>query len=97
VSAVKTIIARDWLDEKSEPRKAVRKLASFEQLKVKSKADLPELITTKEAALLLKCHWRTIEEWRKDGALTFIKVMGRYFTTPEFIAHFIEAEIKKNG
>lgn len=57
--------------------------------------NLPKLLNSKHAAVILCRHVKTIEEYRKDGSLRFIKIRGRYFTTAEFIAQFIEAESKK--
>ena len=96
MSAVKTIVSKDWWKQKDE-KKAIKKVSSFETLKVTAKEDLPTLITTKEAAGILRCHHKTVEELRNSGSLQFFKVMGRYFTTPEFIADYLQTEIKKNG
>lgn len=85
---------RDWLtqDPKSDRSRRVHK---FEQMRVTKSEDLPQLMTTKEAAEFLSCHYKTVEEYRKEGALKFLKIRGRYFTTPEYIAEFIEAETRK--
>lgn len=56
---------------------------------------LPTLLTAKEAADFLRRHYKTVEEYRRDGSLRFIKIRGRFFTTPEFIAQFIESESNK--
>lgn len=96
MSAIKTIVSKDWYKQKDE-KKAIKKVSNFESMKVTAKEDLPNLITSKEAADILRCHPKTIEERRNDGTLKFFKVMGRYFTTPEFIADFLQTEIKRNG
>ncbi|NJM09419.1 MAG: helix-turn-helix domain-containing protein [Bdellovibrionaceae bacterium] len=54
--------------------------------------DLPQLMTTKEAAKFLKRHFKYVEELRKEGKLIFRKYGGRYFTTPEFIAQYLETQ-----
>ena len=95
MTAAKTLIAKDW--RKAEPAKTdrSRKIHRFEQMRVTRSEDLPELLTTSEAAKFLCRHPKTIEEYRNDGSLKFIKIRGRYFTTPEFIAEFIDRESKK--
>lgn len=94
MGAKKIEIGKDWFKAGA---KQVRKVNKFEQVSITKSEDLPELMTTKEAAEFLKRHFKTIEEWRKDGQLKFLKVRGRYFTTPEFIADFLENEQKKNA
>lgn len=95
MGAKKITIDKDWF--KSESKASVRKISKFEQVSITKSEDLPELMSAKEAAVFLKRHYKTIEEWRKDGQLKFMKVRGRYFTTPEFIADFLDNEQKKNG
>lgn len=57
--------------------------------------NLPKLLNARDAAQILNRHPKTIDEYRKDGSLRFIKIRGRYFTTAEFIAQFIESESNK--
>ena len=95
MGAVKTI-PKDWRTQNTEGTKAgLRTRASFEAADVTKSEDLPELMTTKEAAKLLRRHPATVKEYRNDGSLRFHKIRGRYFTTPEFIAEFLEMESRK--
>lgn len=94
-AAPKITFDKNWLNEKSKTQSKSRKVHKFEQMRVIKSEDLPQLMTTNEAAEFLKRHPKTVEEYRKDGALRFIKIRGRYFTTPEYIADFIRAESMK--
>ena len=96
MGAPKVTFSKDWWkadSKKSSDR--VRKNHLFQQARVTRSEDLPELMTTKEAAEMLCRHLKTIEEYRNDGSLKFFKIKGRYFTTPEYIAEFIERESRK--
>jgi len=95
MSAVKkVVISKDWLT--ADPKTTrVRKIHKFEQMKVMRSEDLPDLMTTQEAADFLGRHYKTVEEYRKDNSLKFYKIRGRYFTTPEYLTEFIEAENRK--
>lgn len=97
MAAAKTIISKDWFKEDNSKRlsERARKIHKFEQVRVTRSEDLPELMTTQEAAEFLKRHPKTVEEYRNDGTLKFLKMRGRYFTTPEFIAEFITNESHK--
>lgn len=98
MSAAKKIkFSKDWMTQ-SNSKKTVdrsRQIHRFEQMRVTRSEDLPELMTVHEAAEFLGRHFKTVEEYRKEGALKFFKMRGRYFTTPEFLAEFIEAETRK--
>lgn len=98
MNAKKVQIDRSWINQPPKDKQAysnVRKLHKFEHMTVTKSEDLPELLTTKEAAELLRRHPDTIKEYRMDGVLKFIKIKGRYFTTPEYIGDFLEREMKK--
>ena len=95
MGAAKTIISKDWLTQKDKRTDRSRKIHKFEQMRVTKSEDLPELMTTQEACEFLGRHYKTVEEYRKDGSLKFYKIKGRYFTTPEYLAEFIEAETRK--
>lgn len=86
---------KDWLNDNSKVSSRARKVHKFEQMKVTRSEDLPELMTTQQAADLLLRHKKTIEMYRNEGALKFLRVRGRYYTTPEYIADFIETENRK--
>ena len=95
MGAVKKI-PKDWRTQNTTGTKGgLRTRASFEAVEVTRSEDLPQLMTSKQAADLLRRHLKTIEEYRNDGSLKFLKIRGRYFTTPEFIAEFIEVESRK--
>jgi len=97
MAKIKTSIKKDWWKDKPTAGQAMEKVVSFESVSVKSSEDLPELLTPKEVASLLKKHIKTIEQWRNDGRIKFFKIMGRYFTTPSLVAEFLESELKKYG
>lgn len=95
MGAVKKI-PKDWRTQKSETAKGgLKTTVKYQPPEVIRSEDLPELLTTKEAAKILRRHEKTIEEYRNDGSLKFHKIKGRYFTTPEFIAEFLEDESSK--
>jgi len=97
-AAKKVTFSKDWLtavDSKSKRPDHVRQVHKFEQMRVTRSEDLPELMTSLEAAKFLCRHFKTVEEYRKDGLLKFFKVRGRYFTTPEFLAEFLETETRR--
>lgn len=95
-AAKKSLFDKDWF-KSDAPSKIVKKVSAFERAKVTRSEDLPELMTQQEAAAFLKKHIKTIEDWRKAGILRFIKIRGRYFTTPEYLGDFLESEMKRNG
>lgn len=98
MNAKKIQIDKNWLNDEPTSKASksnVRKMHKFEHMTVTRSEDLPELMTTKEAAEFLRKHPKTIEEYRNDGCLKFIKIKGRYFTTPEYIGDFLENEMKK--
>lgn len=51
---------------------------------------LPGLLTREEAAAFLRCHPRTVDNYRKTG-LRAIKVRGRVFFKDADLLHFLEA------
>jgi hypothetical protein len=95
-AARRVVFDNNWLqkDDKKKPSTS-RKLHKFEQMKVTRSEDLPQLMTTHEVAAFLRRHFRTVEEYRKEGLLKFFKIRGRYFSTPEYIADFLELELKR--
>lgn len=95
MGAPKIKFTKDWLSEDSKISERAKRIHKFEQMRVTRSEDLPELMTTIEAAEFLCKHYKTVEEYRKDGSLRFLKIRGRYFTTPEYIAEFIEREQQK--
>lgn len=94
-AAKKITFDKNWINETPKTGNRSRKIHKFEQMRVIKSEDLPQLMTTQEAAEFLKRHPKTIEEYRRDGSLKFIKIRGRYFTTPEYIADFINCESLK--
>jgi len=96
MNARKVQIDKNWLDAPSEKstNSSVRKLHKFEQMTITKSEDLPDLMTPKEAGEFLRRCKSTIREYRLNGDLKFIKIKGRYFTTPEYIADFLEREMK---
>lgn len=89
-------IPKDWRTQKTENTRAgLKTTVKYQPPEVIKSEDLPELITIKEAAGLLRRHPKTIEEYKNDGSLKFMRLKGRYFTTPEWIAEFLEEESAK--
>lgn len=89
-------IAKDWrTHDVSKTKTGLRTHTQFRNLEVTKSEDLPKLMTSREAAELLRRHVKTIEEYRKDGRLKFVKLGGRFFTTAEYIAEFLETESAK--
>lgn len=79
---------KDWWTK--GPKKIVSHVVKVEQIKATKSEDLPELLDTKEAAVFMRKHYKTVEELRHKKKLKFLKMGGRYFTTPEFIAMYLE-------
>jgi hypothetical protein len=99
-AAKKIIIDKNWMNEKPKSAPRSRQVARFEQVRIVRVDELPELISVKKAAAILGRHRKTVEEYRKDyeangQGLKFIKVRGRYFTTPEWIHDFLMRESLK--
>lgn len=86
---------KGWINEKSGSVSRARKIAKFEQVRIVRADELPEMLSTKDAARILKRHYKTIEEYRKDGSLRFEKTKGRFYTIPEWIHDFLVKESLK--
>ncbi len=97
MSEKKPKFSKEWWKKDAAPRAKRSQLHKFEQMRVTKSEDLPELMTLAEAAEMFKRSPRTVERWAKSGELRTIKVMGRFFTTPEYIAEFIEVQNLKHG
>lgn len=96
MNAKKALIDKNWIEAPSEKSATsnVRKLHKFERMTITKSEDLPDLMTPKEAGEFLRRCQTTIREYRLNGDLRFMKIKGRYFTTPEYIADFLEREMK---
>lgn len=90
-------ISKDWWKRDQSKKGRKKTQLKMEQMKVTKSEDLPELMTLEETANLFKRSRRTIERWFQSGTLRSLKVQGRWFTTPEFIADFLERENLKHG
>lgn len=86
--------SKDWKDDFKTKSKKDRPSRRTLQLEVIKSEDLPELIAPKKAAQMLHMHYKTLENERRDGKIKFIKRGGRYFTTPEWIAEYLETYSK---
>ena len=97
MGAKKIKIPRDWFATDGSDKLGGRRKESttFDEPIITKSEDLPELMTTKEAAQFLRRHPKTVEEYRNDGSLKFIKIRNRFFTTPEYIAQFLNRESYK--
>ena len=87
---------RDWFNKVSMGPKPRRKL-EFEIADVTSLDQLPTFISAKQAGEKLNQSPKTIAHWMAIGLLKSIKIRGRRFTTPEFIADFLNEEIRRHG
>lgn len=95
MGAAKITFDNNWLNDGGKKNLRSRKVHKFEQMRVTRSEDLPELMSTRQVAAFLKKHYKTIEEYRLDGSIKFMKIRGRYFSTPEYIAEFLEREVRK--
>jgi hypothetical protein len=59
--------------------------------------DLPTLVSAKEAAVPLHTNAKTVADWMAKKHLRSLKIRGRRWTTPEWIADFINREMAKHG
>jgi hypothetical protein len=85
-------IPKNWRKQETRgPNGGLRKTQPLD-LEVTRSEDLPQLMTTKEAATFLRRHHKTVEEYRRDGSLRFTPVKGRWYTTPGWLAEFLERE-----
>jgi excisionase family DNA binding protein len=97
VAEKKIKFEKNWFEKVNAETKRERTLLAIEQVKVTKAEDLPELLSCKEAAPILKTGHKTIADWMAKGHLRSIKIRGRRFTTPQWIADFLKQEIVKNG
>lgn len=44
---------------------------------VSKNQEMPELLTLKEASLILKCHPNTLRQWDKKGILSAVRIGER--------------------
>lgn len=90
MSALKKVqISKDWWKEKPQRTGSTRKISKFEKFEVVRSDDLPELLTMQRAAHILGVHYQTIRDYKDSGELKFVKKGGRWVTTPEWIADYL--------
>lgn len=92
----KVKIQRGWY-EQSEPARETRLVNLFEQVAIRTKDDLPQLLSPKEAAQILRCTAKTASELMSKQIIQSMKLRGRRFTTPEWIADYMRREQKAHG
>lgn len=86
-----------WKSTKPETSSEVRTLHLFEQMEVKTTSDLPQLISPKETAQILRMTPKTVSDLMSKQVIQSMKLRGRRFTTPEWIADFMRREQKAHG
>jgi len=89
-------IKKGWFDEKAEPKQK-RLVNLFEQVKVTRVEELPQLLSAKEAAKILRCDAKTAAGLMSKQIVQSMKLRGRRFTTPEWIADYMRRELKAHG
>lgn len=94
MSAAKRI-PKDWRSHETKAKGGGLKPTTPIRVDAKTADDLPQLMTTKEAADKLRCHYKTVEELRKTRAMKFMKLGSRYYTTVEWVAEYIEVESRR--
>lgn len=92
------LISKDWFKKDSDaaPQKT-RMVALFEQARITKSEDLPELLDAKDVASHLKMHPKTASALMKSGAIRSMKIRGRRFSTPEWLADYMRKEIGAHG
>lgn len=96
MGAKKAMFDKNWF-KSDAPARIEKKTAHFEVKRVTSMDQIPELITPREAAEKLRMHIDTIKDLRLSKKLKFMRIGGRYRTTPEWIADYLLGEMKKRG
>lgn len=74
-----------------------RRSLELEKVDVTILDQLPQLVSVKEAAQKLNSNHKTVADWMAKGHLKSIKVRGRRFTTPAWMADFLRDEIATHG
>jgi hypothetical protein len=90
--------AKDWFlsPDPAIPQKA-RMTALFEKSRITRAADLPELLNARDVASHLKMNPKTASALMKKGIIRSMKMRGRRFTTPEWLAEYMRKEIGAHG
>lgn len=91
MSIAKISYGKDWAKQ-SASRAATKPRRQKLDLEVVRSEDLPEMMRPTQVAQLLKRHPKTIEGLRRERKIRFIKLGGRYYTTPEWVAEYLENE-----
>lgn len=93
--AEKSVIPKNWFTKESLAAPAESRMTQIlTQTKIMRSEDLPELLTSKEVAPILKVHHKTAADMMRDGTLRSVKIRGRRFTTPQWIADFLRKELR---
>lgn len=92
------VIAKDWFTKTAQvvPQKT-RMVALFEQARITKSEELPELLSPKEVAEHLKMNPKTASALMKNGTIRSMKLRGRRFSTPEWLADYMRKEISSHG
>lgn len=89
-------IQRGWYEQSAQPKEK-RLVNLFEQVSIRTKEDLPQLLSAKEAAEVLRCTAKTAADLMAKQIIQSMKLRGRRFTTPEWIADYMRREQKAHG
>lgn len=92
----KVKIEKNWF-LKAEPPKDRRIVALFDQVAITKSEHLPELVCTKRAAVLLGVKEGTARDFMKQKIVQAMKLRGRWYTTPQWIADYMAREMKAHG
>lgn len=90
-------IDRDWYDSAAKMIPARTKSANLLENKVTSAADIPELLSPKDVARILKLNEKTASRMMKAQEIRSTKIGGKRISTPEWVADYMRKEFAKNG
>jgi hypothetical protein len=98
MASKKIVIAKDWYTTGAQKRPELTRMVNlFEQAKVSKAEDLPQLLDARDLAKLLRLHYKTALQMMKEQSVRSVKLRGRRYTTPEWIADFMRKELRPNG
>lgn len=91
-------VSKDWLNQPASSRShAVPKTVRLAVEDVLKLSDLPDLIDQEEAAKQIRLSKYSCGELMRSGALMNVKIGRHRFTTPQWIALFLQGQLNKNA
>lgn len=98
MAIVKLAVAKDWyLKPSNGARRTTSAYKIKSDLQVIKSEDLPEFLDVKDVAKHLNMSPRSVERYFMSGIIHTTKVRGRRLTTVEWLAEFLNNELRKNG